>query len=326
MVTEAVVCNNLSKNYGSVKAVQEVNLLVKSGEIFGLLGPNGVGKTTIIKMLTTLAPPTAGDAVVGGHSILKEPSEVKKVIGWVASEVIVDDDLNALENLQLQARLQGVKDWLSRAKSLLEYFGLSEAAKRKVRGFSTGMRKKLEIVMALLHSPSVIFMDEPTIGLDVSTRAMLWNLIKNLNKEYGVTIFLTTHYMEEADHLCDRIAIINQGRIVALGTPDELKSKVGGYVLELETLRELDPRPIQELKAVSEAKKSDGKLIITLASGDNGVVEVLRALDLSAVKGLKLEKPSLDTVFLKLTGMRIEEAEEKVDFRKFYATIRRSRQ
>lgn len=322
----AVVCEGLGKTYGTVKAVVGVDFSFNKGEIFGLLGPNGAGKTTIIKMLTTLTRPTTGDARVGGFSITKQPTEVKKVIGWVASEVIVDDDFTAMENLHLQARLQEVGDWKQKAKSLLDYFGLLESSDRKVGGFSTGMRKKLEIAMALLHSPVVIFMDEPTVGLDVVTRSMLWKLIKDLNKEYAVSVLLTTHYMEEADALCKRVAIINQGKIVALGEPEELKTKYGGDVLELElATNNVNVDAIRSLKVVSNANLSANKLVIELTPGKENVMEILRFVDLANVKGMKLQRPSLDSVFLKLTGMRIEDAEQKVDFRRFYTQLRRNR-
>jgi ABC-2 type transport system ATP-binding protein len=322
----AVLCQGLRKLYGNVRAVDGVDFSFDKGEIFGLLGPNGAGKTTIIKMLTTLARPTDGDALVGGYSIKTQPSEVKKVIGWVASEVIVDDDFTGMENLHLQARLQGVKDWEQKAKSLLEYFDLKDAADRRAGGFSTGMRKKLEIAMALLHSPVVIFMDEPTIGLDVATRSMLWKLIRDLNNEYGVSVLLTTHYMEEADFLCKRIAIINQGKIVALGEPEELKARYGGDVLELELANnKMDLDAVKSLSGVVSANLLGNKLVVTLGPGEENVMEVLRAIDLANVKGMKLQRPSLDSVFLKLTGMRIEDAEQKVDFRRFYAQLRRNR-
>jgi ABC-2 type transport system ATP-binding protein len=321
----AVVCHGLGKTFGKVKAVDGVDLSFNKGEIFGLLGPNGAGKTTIIKMLTTLSKPSFGDGTVGGYSITKQPEEVKKVIGWVASEVIVDDDFTAMENLHLQARLQEVKDWKQKARSLLDYFGILDSSDRKVGGFSTGMRKKLEIAMALLHSPVVIFMDEPTIGLDVVTRSMLWKLIQDLNKEYGVSVLLTTHYMEEADVLCKRIAIINQGKIVAIGEPEELKTKYGGDVLELDLSKEVSVDKIKTLKGVSDVKLAGEKLVVTLEPGEENVMEVLRTVDLSSVKGMKLQRPSLDSVFLKLTGMRMEDAEEKVDFRRFYTQLRRNR-
>jgi ABC-2 type transport system ATP-binding protein len=321
----AVVCRGLGKTYGTVKAVDGVDLSIDKGEIFGLLGPNGAGKTTIIKMLTTLSKPTFGDGTVGGYNITKQPDEVKKVIGWVASEVIVDDDFTAMENLHLQARLQEVKDWKPKARSLLDYFGILDSADRKVGGFSTGMRKKLEIAMALLHSPVVIFMDEPTIGLDVVTRSMLWKLIQDLNKEYGVSVLLTTHYMEEADALCKRIAIINQGKIVAMGEPEELKTKYGGDVLELDLAKDVDIDKIRSLKGVSDVKLAGTKLVITLEPGEERAMEVLRTVDLSSVKSMKLQRPSLDSVFLKLTGMRMEDAEQKVDFRRFYTQLRRNR-
>lgn len=325
----AVVSNGLRKTYGAVKAVDGVDFSFNKGEIFGLLGPNGAGKTTIIKMLTTLSRPTSGDATVGGYSITREPDKVKNVIGWVASEVIVDDDFTATENLHLQARLQGVKDWNQKARSLLDYFDLLNSADRKVVGFSTGMRKKLEIAMALLNSPVVIFMDEPTIGLDVATRSMLWKLIQDLNKQYGVSVLLTTHYMEEADSLCKRIAVMNQGKIVAIGEPEQLKTQYGGDVLELELASTKDTEVVETIRSlhgVTDVSLSDNRLSVMLAAGSGqNLIEVLRSIDLANVKGIKLQRPSLDSVFLKLTGMRIEDAEQKVDFRKFYAQLRRNR-
>lgn len=320
----AIEVLDLVKRYGNVTALAGVTFSVSRGEIFGLLGPNGAGKTTTIKILTGLTPPTSGRAYVAGFDVVKQPNEVKRRVGWVSSEVILDDDLNAWENLELQARLQGVRNWRERATELLKYFDLLQSAGRPVGGYSTGMRKKLEIATALLHSPEILFLDEPTIGLDVNARAMLWDLIRTVNREFGVTILLTTHYMEEADALCNRVAIINLGKIMALGSPAELKSSVGGEVVELEIERPVDLSALKRLPDVLDVAASDGKIRITVRKADETIPAIVKSLDFSAVKSLRVEKPTLDTVFMKLTGKRIEESH--VDYRRFYAMIRRSRQ
>ena len=211
MTDNAIVTENLTKVYGKLTAVDHVTLNVASGTVFGLLGPNGAGKTTMIKLLTGLTDMTEGDAYVAGFNVRRDPMHVKQRIGWVASEVILDDDFSAWENLWLQSKLQSLPEWKDRAADLLDYFGLKDRRKERVKTFSTGMRKKLEIALALLHQPEVVFMDEPTIGLDANTRRMLWDLITGVNKEFGITVLLTTHYIEEADALCGQISIIDHG-------------------------------------------------------------------------------------------------------------------
>ncbi len=210
----AIICSQLTKTYGSQFAVDHIDLKIKHGSIFGLLGPNGAGKTTIIKMLTGLATPSSGNAIVAGYNVAKDSSKVKEIIGWVSSEVILDDSLTSFENIWIQSKLHNLgKKWKEKAFTLMKYFELDEREeKKKVGQFSTGTRKKLEITMALLHEPKILFMDEPTIGLDANTRRLLWNLIKKINKLFGVTILLTTLYIEEADVLCDNLAIISQGK------------------------------------------------------------------------------------------------------------------
>lgn len=313
---------NLSKSYGNFKAVDDISFTVKKGEIFGLLGPNGAGKTTTIKLLTTLSPPTSGQAFVAGYDIIKQQKEVKRNIGWVSAEIILDDDLNAWENLGLQAALQGITNWEESADTLLKYFELIEFKYKNVGKFSTGMRKKLEIAMALLNSPEVIFMDEPTIGLDVGTRKMLWDLILLIKNEYKVTVFLTTHYMDEADQLCDRIAIISHGKIIALGSPAELKQKAGGYAVSIEVNDDFD---VSSLKQFNILEKDKNKILVEINSKDN-MLDVLKSINLEKLKSINLITPSLDSVFLKLTGSTIKETEEAVDYRKFYSMVRRNTQ
>ena len=316
---------DLVKNYGHVRALDNVSIDIPSGTIFGLLGPNGAGKTTLIKVLTALIKPDGGEATVAGYDILRQSNEVKKRIGWVAAEVILDDDLTAMENLWLQAKLQNMKDWKETAKKLLDYFDLSDRAESKVKEFSTGMRKKLEIALALLHSPSVIFMDEPTIGLDPGTRRMLWDLITGINRNYGITVLLTTHYIEEADALCDHLAIINRGKIAAVGTPSELKSRVKGELIEIETAGPADASAFGALSGVRDIKSDGNRITVRVDSSEETLPLILSKMNTLSIRKINVEKPSLETVFLDITGTRIDE-EAQVDIRKFYANIRRARQ
>jgi ABC-2 type transport system ATP-binding protein len=321
----------LSKSFldyqrGWVSAISGISFECRPGEIFGLLGPNGAGKTTMIKLLTGLVRPTEGDAVVAGYSVRKDPYKVKERIGWVAAEVILDDDLTAWENLWLQAKLQNQKDWQSRARDLLSYFSLTDRMKDRVGRFSTGMRKKLEIALALLHQPSVIFMDEPTIGLDPATRGMLWELTRGINREFGVTIFLTTHYIEEADALCETLGILERGKIVALGSPSELKSRVGGDLIELETVPPMDVNVLRGLAGVQDVRDHGKSVILKVGSAEQTLPALLRVLPADGVKRVNVEKPNLETVYLDLTGRRLTEDDTHVDVRKFYTAIRRARQ
>ncbi|MEM3202775.1 MAG: ATP-binding cassette domain-containing protein [Saccharolobus sp.] len=317
---QAVIVENLTKNYSDIIALDHISFDVKHGEIFGLLGPNGAGKTTTIKILTGLTKPTSGKALVAGFDVVKQINEVKKRIGWVAAEIIVDDDLSAWENLELQAKLEGLKDWRDRALELLKYFGIYDVKDKKVGKFSTGMRKKLEVSIALLHSPEIIFMDEPTVGLDVNVRKALWDLIRQINKDFQTTVLLTTHYMEEADALCERIAIINRGKIVAIGSPNDLKEKYGVDVIEIEYEGNFDKK---RLENYGEVLISNGRVRIKTKNAENIVADVLKQLSEVKIKSVKINKTSLDTVFLTLTGTTIDEGE--FDARKFYMTIRRAR-
>ena len=325
----AIIVRNLSKHYGSgdrlVKALDHVTLSIPSGTVFGLLGPNGAGKTTLIKVLTGITDITEGDASVAGFDVRSESMAVRARIGWVAAEVILDDDFTARENLWLQAKLQSLKDWEGRANDLLKFFSLSDRADDKVSHFSTGMRKKLEIALALLHQPVVIFMDEPTIGLDVSTRRMLWDIVTGVHKEFGVTVLLTTHYIEEADALCDRIAIIDQGRILAEGTPSELKARVKADIVQLETAEGVDPAQISALAGVQEVRAQGNDWVIRVANSETFLPLLFACLRTDQIRRISVEKPSLETVFLEVTGRRLGQEEPMRDVRKFYAQMRRAR-
>jgi ABC-2 type transport system ATP-binding protein len=323
----AIDAVGLTKRYGGLTAVDHVDLRVPSGQVFGLLGPNGAGKTTIIKLLTGLVDLTDGAARVAGYDIRTQPMEVKQRIGWVAAEVILDDEFTAWENLWLQAKLQRLNGWKGRADELLGYFGLLDRKKDKVGTFSTGMRKKLEISLALLHQPSVIFMDEPTIGLDPNTRRMLWTLITGVNREFGVTVLLTSHYMEEADELCGAISIIDHGRFVASGSPDELKGRVTSELVELDTTEALTPERLAALPGVTDVRTQGAVWLIRTPSSVDLLPRLLATLKTDQIRRINVERPSLETVFLELTGRRLDAAGGEVrDYRKFYATMRRARQ
>ncbi|HLM90448.1 MAG TPA: ATP-binding cassette domain-containing protein [Thermoplasmata archaeon] len=326
MADDAIVTRDLTKKYGSLVAVDHVNMRVPAGSVFGLLGPNGAGKTTIIKLLTGLSDITEGDAMVAGFGIRRDPMHVKKNVGWVAAEVILDDDLSAWENLWLQAQLQRLDDWKGRADALLRYFELYDRRKEKVAAYSTGMRKKLEIALALLHQPQVIFMDEPTIGLDPNTRHMLWDLIEGVHREFGITVLLTTHYIEEADALCQNVAIIDHGKIVGAGTPNELKSTVKGDIIDIETGQPTDEARLRAIPGVLGITSQGKSWVLRVSSAEEVLPKLLAALDHEGIRSINVQKPSLETVFLTLTGRRIGSEEGgTMDFRKFYAQMRRAR-
>jgi ABC-2 type transport system ATP-binding protein len=327
MSEEAITTRGLTKVYGKLTAVDHVDMHVARGSIFGLLGPNGAGKTTIIKLLTGLSDITSGEASVGGFDVQTQPMQVKQRVGWVAAEVILDDDFSAWENLWLQAKLQRLPEWKGRAEELLRYFELYDRRKDKVGTYSTGMRKKLEIALALLHQPTVIFMDEPTIGLDPGTRRMLWQLIRGINREFGITILLTSHYIEEADALCDRISIIDHGKFAASGTPSELKARVGADFIQLETSRTIPDGFFQKLPGVADVRPEGKGWSIRVTSAEAVLPSIIDAVGAAGIRRVNVEKPSLETVFLEVTGKRIDDGTAEVhDYRKFYANVRRARQ
>ena len=326
----AIEVRNLSKRYGnaggrSVLALNHVNLSIPAATIFGLLGPNGAGKTTLIKVLTGISDITEGSASVAGFDVQTESMEERARVGWVAAEVILDDDFSVWENLWLQAKLQSLTGWEDRATQLLKYFSLSDVRNEKTNHLSTGMRKKLEIALALLHQPSVIFMDEPTIGLDVGTRRMLWDIVTGVRKEFGVTILLTTHYIEEADFLCDRVAIIDEGKIIAEGSPSELKSRVRADLVELELTDGVEAATLRAIPGVLEIRALGASWQIRVQSSEEFLPRLFAAIPTNHIRRINVEKPSLETVFLDLTGKRMGAEEPMGDIRKFYAQIRRAR-
>ncbi len=322
----AISAHGLTKNYGKLVAVDHVDMAVPSGSVFGLLGPNGAGKTTIIKVLTGLSDITDGTATVAGFDVRREPMSVKQRVGWVAAEVILDDDLSGWENLWLQAQLQRLSDWKGRAEQLLAYFELTDRRKDKVGTYSTGMRKKMEIALALLHQPEVIFMDEPTIGLDPNVRRMLWDLITGVNRQFGVTVLLTSHYIEEADALCDHVAIIDRGKFVATGTPSELKARVKADYIELETSESITPGKLEAIPGVLTVRSQGNTWILRVSSAEEVLPRMFHALRTDGIRRINVEKPSLESVFIDITGKKIDqEGGEVQDYRKFYVNLRRAR-
>jgi ABC-2 type transport system ATP-binding protein len=314
-----IEAENLTKIYkGKVKAVDGISFSVEEGEIFGFLGPNGAGKTTTIKMLNTLATITAGRASVAGHDVGREPGAVRDSIGVVPQELTADDELRGDENLMLAARLHHVNGSAARERTaeLLKLVDLEQAASRKVRTFSGGMRRRLQLAMGLVHMPKVLFLDEPTLGLDIQTREKMWDYIGKLNREKGLTVFMTTHYLEEADSLCNRIAIMDKGTIKVSGTPAELKQKVGGDILTLELsagaadLTEF----FRAIPEVSEVTKTGQVYRIKLPKTEKALPAIVEGVVKKEVqiKEISFTKPTLDQVFLEVTGksMRDEDASE----------------
>ena len=297
------------------RAVDGIDLEVAPGEIYGFLGPNGAGKSTTVLMLTTLLPPTAGTARVAGHDIVKDGPAVRATIGAALQEAALDPLLTARDHMRLQTALQGLPKARRRARgdALIERVGLTEAAGRKVGGYSGGMKRRLDLALALVHEPRVLFLDEPTTGLDPSSRADLWEEVSRLAREDGVTVFLTTQYLEEADVLADRVGIIDEGRIVAEGTPDALKAEIGRPSVEAVPA---EPGDRDALAGVlsrfgGAVPAPPGAAAVRLESGED-LVSVVRALDAEEMRvtNLQLHQPSLDDVFLAKTGHRLDTGDE----------------
>jgi len=299
-----------------LKAVDHVNFSVKQGEIFGFLGPNGAGKTTTINMLITVIKPTEGKATLLGFDVLKHSNDVRSNIGVVPQEYTSDDDLTGLENLLLCADLYGIPRRVSkkRAEELLQLVELTDFKNKKVQTYSGGMRRRLELACGLVNRPKVLFLDEPTLGLDVQTRAATWNYIKTLKNEYGMTLFMTTHYLEEADSLCDRIAIIDHGKIVVIGTPTELKDSLGGDIITLSIQKDTDITALmQKIASVKEVKRENGSYVVKSESGEVTAPLLIEALrkEGHVVTRLSLTKPTLNEVYLQYTGKSMRDAADE---------------
>ena len=298
----------LTKTYGRIPAVRGIDLSIEKGEIFGLLGPNGAGKTTTIGMLCTIVRPSSGSASIAGHDVLKEPAEVRRNVGIVFQDPTLDTILTGRENLELHALLYGVPSVVrgERIKELLELVDLKDRAKDITRTYSGGMRRRLELARGLLHRPAVLFLDEPTLGLDPQTRARIWDYIRKMARKEQTTIVLTTHYMEEAEQICDRVGIIDHGRIIALGTPEDLKESMGGYMVILR-MKEAPLGRIRALPYVSEAKMNDDMVEITMKEAHLHLPDLLS--NIRNVESVETRAPTLNDVFIKLTGRDIREEE-----------------
>jgi ABC-2 type transport system ATP-binding protein len=305
------------RNGGEVHAVKGVDLDVEAGELVGFLGPNGAGKTTTLRMLTTLLKPTAGTATIGGHDLLADPLEVRKRIGYVAQGGGSAPESTVADELELQGRLYRMRkaDAIARGAELAEQLDLTGLDQRLTKTLSGGQRRRLDIALGLIHSPGLVFLDEPSTGLDPQSRANLWDHIRRLRAEQGVTVFLTTHYLDEADALSDRLIVIDDGRIVAEGTPDALKARVNGDRVEVGVAPELAADAAEvagRLAGAQELSVDGGEVRFRVPRGDVALPELLRALDAKniAMLSVQVHRPTLDDVFLTLTGRSLREAEE----------------
>jgi len=321
MTDNGITVRGLVRDFkGGIRAVAGIDLDVAPGEIYGFLGPNGAGKSTTVHVLTTLLPPTAGSATVAGYDVATQGAQVRRSVGAALQEAALDMYLTGREHMDLQGGLHGI-DKARRARrgsELLERVGLSEAADRKVGGYSGGMKRRLDLALALVHDPSILFLDEPTTGLDIQSRTALWDEVGRLAHEEGVTVFLTTQYLEEADVLADRVGIIDHGRIVAEGTPAELKAQIGHSSVEAVPA---DPAERDDVARVLErfgvpVPCTPNAVAVRLSDGAEGLADIVRALDAEdlRVSNLLLHTPTLDDVFLAKTGRSLEgagDAEER---------------
>lgn len=306
----AIVVEGLTKKYGELTAVDNISFKVEKGEIFGFLGPNGAGKTTTIKILVTLLRPTSGTAKVAGYDVVKNPSGVRKSIGVVFQNPALDDQLTGRENLEYHARVYGMgkEERERRIDELLKMVGLYEKADVLVKHYSGGMKRRLEIARGLMHSPQVLFLDEPTVGLDAQTRRAIWDYIEEMNRKEGVTVFLTTHYMDEAEALCDRVAIIDYGRILVMDEPERLKSMIGRDVIYVECS---EPELLlKKVNGIAENVRVEGKrLSMGVRSGERRIPELVEIARENGIEiySISMKKPSLEDVFIYYTGRRIRE-------------------
>jgi ABC-2 type transport system ATP-binding protein len=298
--------NALTKSYGKIQAVRSIDLSIEKGEIFGLLGPNGAGKTTTIGMLCTIVRPSSGSASIAGYDVIKEPAQVRRKVGIVFQDPTLDTVLTGRENLELHARLYGVPSDIreGRITEMLELVDLKQRSNDVTRTYSGGMRRRLELARGLLHRPAVLFLDEPTLGLDPQTRARIWEYIKKMAQIEQTTVVLTTHYMEEAEQVCDRVGIIDHGRIIALNSPENLKESMGGDMVVIR-VKKPPLEKIRTLPYVSEVKENEGALEIITKEAHLHLAEILSMI--KDVECVEVRVPTLNDVFIKLTGRDIRE-------------------
>jgi ABC-2 type transport system ATP-binding protein len=311
-IMKAIETNGLTKRFDKMTAVDNVNLDVDQGEIFGLLGPNGAGKSTFISMLCTILKPTSGTARVEGYDIVSQASDVRRSIGIVFQDPSIDDKLTGMENMELHADLYDVpRDVMySRIDEVLKLVELEDRASSFVNTYSGGMRRRLEIARSLIHYPRVLFLDEPTVGLDPQSRDHIWNYIRDLKKRENITIILTTHYMEEADKLCDRIAIIDRSKIIALDTPDNLKGKIEGETIIIESSdNKLLSKKVKEGKLADNVMETEKELILTVGNAHTALARIVElAVSVGIyIDNITIREPELDDAFMFFTGREIRE-------------------
>jgi len=323
---ELIHVENLVKKFGELVAVDDIGFSIEEGEIFGFLGPNGAGKTTTLSILSTLLSPTSGNAYINGFNVKKHQDQVRRSIGVVFQDPTLDEELTAYENMSIHGRLYGMKNPKEKINNLLDLVELGHWKNKLVKTFSGGMKQRLEIARGIVHEPRILFLDEPTLGLDPQTRNHLWDYIKKLNQEKKVTIILTTHYMDEADKLSDRVAIIDQGKIIAMDTPSVLKEQVGGSVIRIEsdegnTIKEL----LSGVGWIDHLTIHNGFVDITLQNAEKRIADIIRIISHLHIESVSLRIPSLEEVFLNYTGrtIREEEASAKERMRQFSRTSRR---
>ena len=332
-VLYSIETKSLSKSFGDVKAVDDISFYVESGEIFGFLGPNGAGKSTTMMILTTLLKPTSGHALVSGFDVRRNPKQVREKIGYVQQETTVDEYLTGRENLLLQARLNHIpKDQIdSRIDEVLELIELSDKQNEPVVTYSGGMRKRLDIAGGLLHRPKVLFLDEPTVGLDIQTRRKIWEYIKKIHEEFEMTIFLTTHYMEEADQLCDRIGIIDGGKIQIIDSPQKMKSAMGNEVISLSIenteSEKLFLSELEKIELINKINQDQNKIILFASKGTEVIPKIFQISSDLKIKiiSISLTQPTLDDVFISYTGHEIREEEGGFNRRREHAKMKRLR-
>jgi len=331
---EAIEVDSLTKKFGDFKAVDNISFKVEEGEIFGFLGPNGAGKSTTMMILTTLLKPTSGSALVGGYDVMSDAKKVREKIGYVQQEISVDEFLTGRENLYLHARLNQIPRNLikSRIDDVLELVELGEKQDDAALTYSGGMRKRLDIANGLLSRPSVLFLDEPTVGLDIQTRRKIWGYIKKIRKDFGMTIFISTHYMEEADNLCDRIGIIDHGKIQVIDTPKSMKSAIGNEIISFNLVdgkanQDAIIDLIGKIEFVKEVKNKEGLITVFSTKSNEVIPKIFQEsanLDMK-ISSLTLKQPTLDDVFISYTGhdLRDETENKKYSRRKEFNLNRR---
>jgi len=307
---ELIKVEHLTKRFGDLTAVDDINFSIREGEIFGFLGPNGAGKTTTLSILSTLLSPTEGTAMVNGYNVVSQQADVRRSIGVVFQDPTLDEELTAWENMDIHRRLYGMKKSREKINEMLTLVELDNRKKQLVKTFSGGMKRRLEIARGLLHEPKILFLDEPTLGLDPQTRNHLWDYIRSMNQEKKVTIILTTHYMDEAEKLSERVAIIDQGKIIALDTPNALKEQLGGSLIRIES--EETTRVKEKLAGLNwlvNLSQHNGFVDVTLRNAEKRIAEIIKMLNDVHIESVSLQIPTLEDVFLNYTGKTIREQE-----------------